>query len=152
MTGPARVALAGAGAVAALVAAVVLWPAPVAGPEAVAWGRDTCARCRMHLSQPGFAAQVSGPGGVARKFDDIGCLAAALADGEAAIADAWVEDHESGGFVPLVAAHLVRAAGVTTPMGHGIVAFADAAEAAAFAVAHDGTRVAVDQLAQEGMP
>jgi copper chaperone NosL len=136
------------GALGAFVAAVVwLWPGgPRTGPAPIAWGRDTCAYCRMHLSQPGFAGEMRDRHGVLHKYDDVGCLVAAIVRARAEVPDAWVEDHAGGGFVPLLTAHLVRATSVETPMGHGLVAFRDAEAAAAFAAAHAGRVVALEEV------
>jgi copper chaperone NosL len=143
-----RGALGGAAVLGALVAAVVfLWPSgPRTGPEPIAWGRDTCAHCRMHLSQPGYAAEMRDRSGTLHKYDDVGCLVAAIVAARAEVPEAWVEDHEGGGFVPLLSAHLVRAAEVSTPMGHGVVAFKEPGAARAFAEAHGGRLVRFEEL------
>lgn len=48
------------------------WPA---GMAAIAWGRDTCARCHMVIAERRFAAEVrGGPEDEVFKFDDIGCV------------------------------------------------------------------------------
>ncbi len=38
------------------------------------WGKDTCAYCRMAVSSAPYAAQLVGPGGQVRHYDDLGCL------------------------------------------------------------------------------
>jgi copper chaperone NosL len=147
MTTFARLATGGAAALGVLVAAVVLWPGGgVTGPAPIAWGRDTCARCHMHLSQPGYAGEIRDRQGTLHKFDDIGCLVGAIVATHAEVPEAWVEDHGGGGFVPLLSARLVRAEGVQTPMGYGVVAFQDEAAAHAFAASHAGRVVAFEDL------
>jgi len=142
--------LAGGLALLTVVGAVVfLWPAGSGGPEPIRWGRDTCAECRMHLSQPGFAAEMRAPGGALTKYDDVGCLLRAMLQARAGTPEAWVEDHGGGGFVPLLGAHLVRAASAGTPMGYGIVAFADQAAARAFAAAHAGEPVRLEDVMRD---
>ena len=143
----ARTVAGGAAALGMIVAAVVLWPSGAAtGPEPIAWGRDTCARCRMHLSQPGYAAEMRDREGTLHKFDDVGCLVGAIVAAHAEVPEAWVEDHDGGGFVPLLSARLVRAEGAQTPMGHGVVAFKDEGAARAFAASHAGQVVAFEEL------
>jgi copper chaperone NosL len=44
------------------------------GPEPVAWDRTACARCRMLVSEPSFAAQLQQLDGAVFEFDDPGCL------------------------------------------------------------------------------
>lgn len=128
---------------------VFLWPAPRSGPEPIAYGRDTCAHCRMHLSQPGFAGELRDRDGVLTKYDDIGCLLRAMTRKHEEVPEAWVEDHGGGGLIPLVGAHLVRSAGVATPMGGGIVAFREEAVARAFAAEHGGDVAPIEDVLRE---
>jgi len=44
------------------------------GPVPVAWDRQACARCRMLVSDPHYAAQLHAAGGTVYHFDDPGCL------------------------------------------------------------------------------
>ena len=134
-------------AVAAVFGAVVfLWPAPASGPEPIHYGRDACAHCRMHISQPGFGGELRDHTGVLTKYDDIGCLLRALAALHREVPEAWVEDHGGGGFVPLLNAVLVRGERLDTPMGSGIVAFADAEAARQLTSAQGGELVTLEQL------
>ena len=43
---------------------VFLWPSQRTGFEPINYGRDACAHCRMHISQPGFAAELRDRNGV----------------------------------------------------------------------------------------
>lgn len=133
--------------VAALVAGVVfLWPRSASGPEPIQYGRDACAGCRMTLSQPGFAGEMRDHEGTLTKYDDVGCLLRAIFAAHREVPEAWVEDHDGGGFVPLLSAHLVQAESAGTPMGSGIVAFEDERAAARHAAAHSGRVVALEDL------
>jgi copper chaperone NosL len=126
----------------ALVAAVVFWPTrPLTGPEPIAWGRDACARCRMLISQPGYAGELRDRQGQLHKYDDVGCLVAAVVGAHVEVPEAWVEDHAGGGFVPLLAARFVRTPDASTPMGHGVLAFREEAAARAFAQAGAGRAI-----------
>jgi len=141
MTSVARLGVAVGVALASVAAGVVfLWPAPATGPEPIAYERDTCASCRMHLSQPGFAGEMRDPDGTLTKYDDVGCLIRAILAAHREVPQAWVEDHAGGGLVPLISARLVRGDAASTPMGSGLVAFADESAARMYADAH-GTRV-----------
>ena len=134
-------------AVVALVGAVVfLWPHAAAGPEPIQYGRDACAHCRMTLSQPGFGGEIRDRDGRLTKYDDVGCLLHAIFAAHREVPEAWVEDHDGGGFVPLLTAHLVRAEDASTPMGSGIVAFADGDAAGRFATAHAGRVLALEDV------
>ena len=122
--------------IAVVIGVVFFWPAPASGPEPIAYGRDSCASCRMLLSRPGFAGELRAPDGTLTKYDDVGCLLRALAAAHHEMPEAWVEDHAGGGFVSLLSAYVVRGPSDGTPMGSGLVAFAAADEAQAYGTAH----------------
>lgn len=100
------------------------WPE---GMQPIVWDRDTCARCRMAISDRRFAAQLrGGPKNTAFKFDDIGCLSFWLRDragehpwmGDAATR-MWVADVASqGGDVKWLEARTAHYIGKTSPMGY----------------------------------
>lgn len=127
-------------------AAVSMWPGSRVGPEPVAYGRDVCAQCRMHISQPGFAGEIRDRDGMLTKYDDIGCMLRAMMRKHQEIPEAWVEDHGGGGFVPLLSATLVRLQNRNTPMGHGLIAFATAAAADEFVRSHRGELLALEEI------
>ena len=62
------------------------------------------------------------------------------------VPEAWVEDHERFELVPLLGATLIRAPTAETPMASGLVAFADASAAAAFARSVGGEVVTLEAL------
>ena len=130
-------------------AVIFLWPAQSTGPEPNVYGRDTCARCRMHLSQPGFAGELRSRDGQLTKYDDIGCMVHAMLAMHDEIPEAWVEDRGSGKFLPLLVASLVRAERAETPMGYGIVAFEDAGAAAEFATDRGGRLVTLEDVMKD---
>ena len=137
-------------ALCALVGGVVfLWPAHGVGPEPITYGRDACAHCRMHISQPGFGGEMRDRNGALTKYDDLGCLLHAMIALHQEIPEAWVEDHAGGGFIPLLTAHLVHANAGDTPMGSGIIAFGDAGAAAAYAQAHSGEVVQLEDVVKD---
>ncbi len=143
------VAALGAVGTGVVLAVVFLWPGAPAGPEPIAWGRDTCAQCRMHLTEPGFAGELRDGRGRLTKYDDVGCLVRAMRGMREEMPGAWVEDHASGGFVPLLGAHLVRTGGGRTPMASGVVAFADEDAARRFVGAQGGEIVTLEDLVKE---
>jgi copper chaperone NosL len=144
-----RAAGATGAALAVFTIAVVLWPAQRSGPEPIAYGRDACAHCRMHLGSPGFAGELRDRRGVLTKYDDVGCLLRAMLESREEMPEAWVEDHDGGDLVPLLTAHLVRGVPGSTPMGSGIVAFRDQTAARAFVAAGGGTPVALEELVRD---
>lgn len=83
------------------------------------WDKDGCARCRMAVSQPPFAAQLVTETGLARHYDDLGCLIEdQMAKPELAKAVAYVL--QPGSKKVWVRAAQVRFnTGARTPMGYG---------------------------------
>lgn len=137
---------AGAALLAGLTGVVFFWPAQRVGPEPIVYGRDACAHCRMHISQPGFAGELRDHDGVLTRYDDIGCMLRAMIAMHQEIPEAWVEDHTSGEFIPLLIAQLVRGAAGDTPMGSGIVAFRDEGAAAAYAQSRGAVRMSLEDV------
>jgi copper chaperone NosL len=101
----------------------------------------------MVVSDPHFAAQVLAPGEEPRIFDDIGCMAAALAKepppGGAVL---YVADHRTGEWVDARAAVFTRVPSLETPMGSHIVAHASSASRAADAQAAGGQPLTREQV------
>lgn len=123
--------------------------APGCGPEPIAYGRDTCSRCRMHISQPGFGGELRDADGRLTKYDDVGCLLVAMWRQHREVPGAWVEDHGGGGFVPLASAYFALGEGLGTPMGFGVVAFADEPAARAFATERGATVGRVEDVLRD---
>lgn len=100
--------------------AVVACGAPAEGPAPVAWNRQDCARCRMLVGEPRFAAQLHTADGAVLHFDDPGCLLLHRAESPGLEVratwyhhvreDRWVRG-EHAAFVPV---------GEPTPMGYGL--------------------------------
>jgi nitrous oxide reductase accessory protein NosL len=109
--------------------------APADGPLAVRWGRDTCTRCQMVLSDRRFAAEVrGGPRHELYKFDDIGCAVAWLNEQPWSAEPAtriWVAALASQGEAPawLDARRAHYQAGYSSPMGYNFGAVAAATPA-----------------------
>ena len=86
---------------ASLLTAILMWPAaPADGPVPIAWGRDSCARCRMILSQKAFGGEIRAADGAVSKFDDRDCLEAARAELAAPPRGVWLVDHATSELVP----------------------------------------------------
>lgn len=130
------------------VAAIVFWPSRQSGPTPLKFGRDTCARCRMQLSHPGFGGELRDEKGQLAVYDDVGCLLQGMWALHTEV-EAWVEDHDSGRFVPITKAVFVRGSQVATPMNYGVLAFSDEAGARRFAAAQGGEVVTLEQLLKD---
>lgn len=116
----------------ALAAAVV--PGVVAcgpsgdGPPRIVLDESACARCRMLISAPTYAAAYRvGSSGEVKVFDDIGCmLAAHRLEDDPGDLEVWLNDSASGAWIRGDdGAVFVQAPGIRTPMGSGIVAYQD---------------------------
>lgn len=104
---------------------------PETGPVKIHFDRDMCERCRMIISDRGYAAQVrGGPGHKAYKFDDIGGAAIWLNEKPWANdpkTEIWVMDHSNGkDWIEARSAHFVP--GLLSPMAYGFGAYKEPKE------------------------
>lgn len=107
----------------------------VAEPPKTRFGTDICAECGMIVSEPRFAAGAAyeiEPGRFeSLSFDDIGDLVFYVKEHQdRALGGAWVHDFYSEEWIDATTAHYVVTFDIHTPMGHGVAAFSDAAQAA----------------------
>lgn len=119
------------------------------GPEPILHGRDTCAACRMVITQRGFAAESRDARGRFQKFDDVGCLVKAIAREPRPLDALWVEDQPSGELVPLSAASVVAGSSLTTPMDFGFVTFRDRPAAEALLESRGGRLLTPEELLRQ---
>lgn len=104
------------------------------GPPEINYGRDICIECGMVIEEARFAAAYRLDDGTEKTFDDLGGLIihgrkANELDGTAV----WVHDFETEEWVEATVAFFVPTSAITSPMGYGILAFADGARAVRFA-------------------
>ena len=123
--------------------------APPEGPEPIAWDRESCAHCRMHIGEPRFAAQLQLDSGAVLDFDDPGCMLRYLADRHPAVRAAYVHHLHDDRWVELARAGFVEAG--ATPMGYGLGAV-DASEPGALTLQEAQARIERGHLAQGGRP
>jgi copper chaperone NosL len=96
---------------------------------------DVCAFCGKAISKPQFGSEIIYEGKV-YKFDDLTCLNAfKTKHSESIHGTAYLIEYASRRWIRSDAATIV-ATDVATPMGSGLLAFADSAKANAFAKAH----------------
>jgi copper chaperone NosL len=107
----------------ALIAALAGTACSSAPRPAALSGGETCAHCRMVVSDARVAAQVAAPGEEALFYDDIGCLARAIAGGQPADS-AYVADHRTGDWVKATTAVFTHVPALATPMGSHLIAHA----------------------------
>jgi copper chaperone NosL len=106
-------------------------------PPDIRYGEDVCDLCGMIISEARFAAGYITADGETRRFDDIGNMVAYHLETGEDVAVFWVHDYETAEWLRADEATLAYVADLITPMGSGLVAFADP-DAAAQAIAGGG--------------
>jgi copper chaperone NosL len=91
---------------------------PGTGPVPVAFDREVCRRCRMLISEPGFAAQLRTADGTVHSFDDPGCLLLWRHEHPVRVTELYFHHLEDERWVSGDAAVFVRVA--ATPMAYGL--------------------------------
>jgi len=91
-------------------------------PVPVAWGRQPCAHCSMHLGEPSFAVQSHAADGDVLFFDDPGCYFAYLAEHPTVARTTWFHDLRQDRWLRESAVGFLSVA--TSPMGWGLGAVA----------------------------
>jgi len=89
---------------------------------------DTCARCRMAVSDRRFAAQIVARGEEPVFFDDLGCLRDHLAAAGTRLPEGaviYVADHRTADWIEARGAVFTRRPATATPMASGLIAHRD---------------------------
>ena len=94
------------------------------GPAELDTAHETCASCRMVVSDRRLASQVVAAGEVPRFFDDLRCLREYLSAHPSKDAVVFVADHRTSEWIPASGAVFSRLARPTTPMASGLIAHA----------------------------
>ncbi len=115
------------------------------GLPQINYGRDICIECGMIIDDPRFAASYTLDDGTEAIFDDLGGLIVyGRESGGLVAATVWVSDFEEERMISAGSAFYVPTLGVTSPMGHGILAFSDEARAESLAAELGGEVVTWD--------
>ncbi|MEO8348539.1 MAG: nitrous oxide reductase accessory protein NosL, partial [Acidobacteriota bacterium] len=135
-----RLGLRSAGMLALLLTSCSRGPAP---PMMLDTRTETCAWCRMSVSDPRLAAQLAARSEEPKFFDDIGCLRDYLvrASNRPNGQIAYVADHRTKEWVPAARAFFTKCPTVETPMGSHLIAHAGAASRDGDPDARGGTTV-----------
>lgn len=88
-------------------------------PTAIAWDRETCAECRMHIGEPRHAAQLVTEAGAVLSFDDPACALRWIAAHPGPVHRLWFHG-EGERWIPADRAAFV--AGGASPMASGLLA------------------------------
>lgn len=103
-------------------------------PPEIMYGHDKCTACGMIVSEDRHAAALVPASGAASLFDDTGELVRFVAQHPSQQAQvAFVHDYQSRRWLPASDAFFVKDLKLSTPMGTGIVAFAERSSAESFA-------------------
>ena len=93
------------------------------GYPVIRYGEETCARCRMVISNAKFAAAWRQTDGSEEHFDDIGCMVLLNRDRHIGVdVQFWVHDFESEQWLDAVSCLYEISSETHSPMGYGISA------------------------------
>lgn len=106
-------------------------------PPAIAYGETPCARCGMIISEARHAAGLAAKDAILT-FDDTGEMIATVQERGSSSSRVWVHDFATATWIDGVTAFYVASPRAATPMGSGVVAFADRSQADAHAAANGG--------------
>jgi hypothetical protein len=96
------------------------------GVAPIAWDKEACAHCRMHVGEQAFASQLQLKDGRVLSFDDPGCLFSWLELNPAPVHATWLHHHTEDRWLSRDQAGFIETS--PTPMGFGLAAV-DAATA-----------------------
>jgi nitrous oxide reductase accessory protein NosL len=114
-------------------------------PPAIAYGETPCARCGMIIFEPRHAAGLVA-GDEISTFDDTGEMIATVQERGASSGRVWVHDFANAAWIDGGAAFYGASPHATTPMGTGVVAFADRTKAVAYAAANGGATMTFQEM------
>jgi copper chaperone NosL len=108
------------------------------GPPQIVVDRTACSHCSMLVSEPIYAAAYQAGDSEPRVFDDIGCMLDAVRRESASPLTLWLQDAGGSGWMAAADAVVVASPQLRTPMGGGLLAYADAGAAEKAAAANGG--------------
>jgi copper chaperone NosL len=111
------------------------WPP---APAELQLGEDSCAECRMVITEARWAAQLHTPDGAVELFDDLGCLLSRRGSTALDPVGVFVQSDTSPGWTRGDRAYAVHSGEFASPMGYGLAAFPTEEAAAAEAARHPG--------------
>jgi copper chaperone NosL len=114
-------------------------------PPDIRYGEDSCDRCLMIINEARFAAAYVTEAGQTRRFDDIGGMVAYTDEISEDGAVFWVHDFDTEEWLKAEEAFYVESQ-QQTPMGFGIIAFADQQRAEQWAMENDGVILSFSDL------
>lgn len=94
-------------------------------PPTIRYGEDPCDECYMLINEARYASAYVSSQGLARRFDDIGCMVIYHHKHQEDVASFWVRDFDLQEWTRAENAVFIRSENVQTPMGFGIIAAQD---------------------------
>ncbi len=111
------------------------------GPRPIVLGEDSCAFCRMAITDARYGGEVRTGTGRVHTFDAVECLAGfvAAAGDTARVAGVWVSDFEGGPMLDARKAVYLQGGSLHSPMGRQLTAFAPTHDARELVTRYGGT-------------
>jgi copper chaperone NosL len=112
---------------------------------------DMCQSCKMAISQKKYAAEFVDKDGAVFKFDDIGCMSRFVRHrGLEDKVEAWfVVDYRTQQWLQAENATYIKSASLPSPMGSGLIAVENRADAEEYAQKYQGQILTFGDLAKE---
>jgi len=118
-------------------------------PPSMRYGEDPCDECGMIINEARFAVAYVTTDGVARRFDDMGCLLRYHGKHQENVANFWVNDYDNREWLNAKNAYFVESDSLTTPMGYGIIAVSGQQRAEEIlSEAQSGSVIKFDELSE----
>lgn len=112
---------------------------------------DMCQSCKMAISQKKYAAEFVDKDGAVFKFDDIGCMSRFVRQrGLEDKVEAWfVVDYRTQRWLQAENATYIKSASLPSPMGSGLIAVENRADAEEYAQKYQGQILTFGDLGKE---
>ena len=107
-------------------------------PPEIIYGQDVCDECSMIINEARYAASYVTTSGDVRRFDDIGGMLAHDHKMQEDVHIYWVHDLNSEAWLNAEKATFVLSRGLVTPMGWGVAAFTNMADAETYVSKNEG--------------
>ncbi|MCA9963209.1 MAG: nitrous oxide reductase accessory protein NosL [Anaerolineales bacterium] len=117
-------------------------------PPEILYGQDICDECSMIINETRYAASYVTNTGEVRRFDGIGDMLLYDYKQHEQVHVYWVHDFNSEEWLLADKATFVQNSALPTPMGWGLIAFADPATAADYVAANGGSTATLADLQQ----
>lgn len=107
-------------------------------PRSIVYGEDTCAHCRMLISDKRFGSELVTDHGKVLTFDSIECLVDYTSTSPVSTRSLWVTDFDSFTLINVESGAFVKSDKLKSPMGGGLAAFTTVERAKKFAEESEG--------------